>query len=125
MSAAVTDAVARRWRVATVVTATALCVLFALWHLARFSTPTALLVTLLGCLPWAFVLPGLAAGRAQSGMKALLLTTPYLGYGLMEVLANPGARPWAAASVFLAFATAVGAIVLTRLSRPRTPASRG
>ena len=49
---------------------------------------------------------------------ATLLTAPYLGYGLMEVLANPGARLYAGALVLVAFATFVALLASLRLSPP-------
>ena len=80
----------------------ALCALFAVWHLARYSAPTAALACLLGVAPWLVILPGLWRGDRRRHIVATLLTVPYLAYGLMEVLANPGARLYAGALVLLA-----------------------
>jgi uncharacterized membrane protein len=96
----------------------ALLTLFVVWHAARFSARTALLAGTLAVLPWLPVIPGLYRRRAKTQVLALLLTTPYLGYGLMEVLANPGARVYAAATVFLAFALALALVANLRLNRP-------
>ena len=41
---------------------------------------------------------------------AAFLTTPYLVYGLTEVLANPGARAYAGMTVLAAFALFVALI---------------
>ncbi len=92
-----------------------LCALFVLWHAARFSTPTAALAGALGVAPWLAIGPSLWRGRRQAA--ATLLTAPYLGYGLMELLANPGARPWAASLVLAAGALFVALIASLRLSR--------
>jgi phosphoglycerol transferase MdoB-like AlkP superfamily enzyme len=92
-----------------------LCALFVLWHAARFSAPTALLAGALGVAPWLAIGPSLWRGRRQA--VATLLTAPYLGYGLMELLANPGARPWAAALVLSACALFVALIASLRLNR--------
>ena len=67
--------------------------------------------------PWLLALRPLVRGRPDAYLGALLLTTPYLGYGLMELVANPGARAMAAATVFVSFALAVGFTACLRLSR--------
>ncbi len=95
---------------------------FVLWHALRFSAPTALIASTLAVAPWLFALPGVWRAQPNACLGALLLTTPYLGYGLMEVIANPGARMFAAATVFGAFALAVAAVALLRLSRRRAAA---
>jgi uncharacterized membrane protein len=92
-----------------------LCALFVLWHAVRFSAPTAALAGVLGVAPWLAVGPGLWRGRHEA--VATLLPAPYLGYGLMELLANPGARAWAAAVVLAACALFVALIAALRLSR--------
>jgi uncharacterized membrane protein len=113
---------ARRARAVVLLLVVLLCGWFVLWHLARFSRGTALLAGAAGVLPWLLLAGGLVRGRPQACLAALLLTTPYLGYGLMEVLANPGARAYAATLVFLSFALAVAAIACLRLTRRRAPA---
>jgi uncharacterized membrane protein len=99
-----------------------LLALFVTWHAVRFSAPTALLAATLAVLPWLPLLPGLVRRRANTQVLGLLLTTPYLGYGLMEVLANPGARAFAAATVLVAFALAVALVANLRLNRPAAAA---
>ncbi len=95
-----------------------LCGDFVLWHAARFSAPTATLIGALGVAPWLLLAPGLWQGQPRRHEAAALLTVPYLGYGLMEVLANPGARPFAGALVLTAFALYVALAAFLRLSRP-------
>ena len=95
---------------------------FTAWHVARFSPATALVACVVGLAPWLFVVGSLRRGQPASYLAALLLTTPYLGYGLMEVLANPGARHYATAMVFIAFALAVTLVACLRLNRPRVQA---
>ena len=95
---------------------------FALWHALRFSAATATLLVTLGVLPWLAIAPALWRGDRRRHVWATLLTAPYLGYGLMEVLANPGARGYAASLVMLAFALFVALVAFLRVSRPRTPA---
>jgi uncharacterized membrane protein len=97
-----------------------LCVLFIAWHGARYSAPTAAVASTIGVLPWLVMLPSLWRGDRQRYVVATLLTVPYLGYGLMEVLANPGARRYAGALVLVAFATFVALLASLRVSRPST-----
>lgn len=103
-----------------------LLALFAVWHVGRFSPATALLAIGLAVGPWLLAARALRRGRPDAYLGALLLTTPYLGYGLMEVVANPGARVFAAATVFVSFALAVALTACLRLSRleARGPAAR-
>lgn len=99
-----------------------LCTVFVTWHAARYSAPTAALAGALGVLPWLAVAPGLWRGDQRRYLVATLLTVPYLAYGLMEVLANPGARRYAGTLVLLAFAVFVALLSVLRLSRPATAA---
>lgn len=99
-----------------------LCTVFVLWHAARYSAPTAAFAAALGLIPWLAVAPGLWRGDRRRYVAALLITAPYLGYGLMEVLANPGARGYAGAVVLLAFAQSAALIAFLRFSRPATAA---
>ncbi len=99
-----------------------LCTVFVLWHGARYSAPTATLAGALGVAPWLAIAPGLWRGDRRRYLIATLLTAPYLAYGLMEVLANPGARRYAGTLVLLAFAVFVALLAFLRLSRPTTAA---
>ena len=112
----------RAARIAAVALVALLCAEFALWHVVRFSAPTAALVGALGVAPWFAIGPSLWRGDRARYAAATLLTTPYLGYGFMEMLANPGARAWAAALVLLAFAVFVALVVYLRLTRPAAAA---
>jgi hypothetical protein len=96
--------------------------IFIVWHLKRFSLATAAIACTLAVVPWLPLIRGLISGRRGSCLGGLLLTTPYLGYGLMEVVANAGARRYAAALVFVGFALGVALVGLMRLSRPRAEA---
>jgi uncharacterized membrane protein len=112
----------RAARNAVTVLIVALCAVFVLWHAARFSAPTAALAAALGVAPWLAIGPSLWRGDRARHSAAALLTAPYLGYGLMELLANPGARLYAAALALLAFAVCVALIAFLRLSRPSAAA---
>jgi len=95
---------------------------FALWHALRFSAPTAMLLSALAFAPWAVLAPSLWRGDRRRHAWATLVTAPYLAYGLMEMLANPGARPFAAALVLSSFALFVALTAYLRVSRPTSPA---
>jgi len=96
----------------------ALALAFALWHLTRFSARTAALAIAVGYGPWLAVARGLLSGERRSHALACLMTVPYLGYGLMEVLANPGARAGAGATVLASCAAFVALVAYLRVSRP-------
>jgi uncharacterized membrane protein len=100
----------------------ALCAVLVAWHVERFTPRTAAFVLALAVLPWLLPLRGLLAGNRRTYAATTLLTLPYLAYGLMEVLANPGARAYAATTVFLAFALFVALVAYLRISRPPAPA---
>jgi uncharacterized membrane protein len=112
----------RAARAAVAVLVALLCALFVLWHAQRYSAATAALAGALGVAPWLALAPGLWRGRPRHYVVATLLTTPYLGYGLMEAIANPGARRWAAALVLVAFAVFAVLLAFLRLSRPAAAA---
>jgi uncharacterized membrane protein len=81
------------------------------------------LILCLGVLPWLAIAPSLWRGDRRRHAWATLLTAPYLAYGMMEILANPGARTYAAGLVLSAFLLFVALTAFLRLSRPRAPAS--
>jgi uncharacterized membrane protein len=110
------DAV-RAVRALALVLLAALGAVFVYWHVLRLSPHAALLASALGVAPWLLLVRGLWRGSARAYVGALLLTTPYLGYGLMEVIANPGARRYAATMLFVAFALAVALVAFLRVSR--------
>ena len=95
---------------------------FTLWHASRFSTGTATRLIALGVLPWAVLAPGLWRGDRIRHVWATLLAAPYLCYGIMEVLANPGARGYAGGLVLITCALFIALVAYLRVSRPRAPA---
>ncbi len=95
---------------------------FALWHAARYSAPTAILLIALASAPWLAIAPSLWRGNRRRHAWATLLTAPYLAYGMMEMLANSGARAWAGLLVLTAFALFVALTAFLRISRPTAPA---
>lgn len=109
---------ARRARSLVFALVAALCAVLIAWHAVRFTPKTATFVLAVALVPWLLPLRGLLAGDRRTYAATTLLTLPYLAYGLMEVLANPGARVYAGATVFLAFALFVALVAYLRLSRP-------
>jgi uncharacterized membrane protein len=95
---------------------------FTLWHALRFSTATAAMLIVLGVLPWAVLAPGLWRGNRRRHVWATLLAAPYLGYGIMDVLANPGARRYAGGLVLITCALFIALVAFLRVSRPPAPA---
>jgi uncharacterized membrane protein len=116
------SAATRRARGVVLALLGALVAVLVVWHAERFTPGTAALVLALALGPWLLPLRGLLAGHRRTYAATTLLTLPYLAYGLMEVLANPGARPYASATVFLAFALFVALVAYLRVSRPPAPA---
>jgi uncharacterized membrane protein len=96
----------------------ALCVVLVAWHVARYSAHAAAFAIPVLVTPWALPLRGLLRGDRRTYVLTPMVAVPYLAYGLMEVLANPGARAYAGATVLLAFAIVVAAIAFLRVSRP-------
>ncbi|MCZ8130693.1 MAG: DUF2069 domain-containing protein [Steroidobacteraceae bacterium] len=121
MSGAGNAAVPRARAVVLVLLVALLAVLMA-WHALRYASGPATLAIAVAVLPWLAPLRGLLAGNRRTYAIASLLAIPYLGYGLMEVLANPGARGYAGATVFLAFGLFIALIAYLRVSRPAPPA---
>ena len=89
-----------------------------LWHVTRYSARTAALAIAVGGAPWLALARGLWHGERRSHALACLLTVPYLGYGLMDVLANPGARRVAGATVLASCGAFVALVAYLRVSRP-------
>jgi uncharacterized membrane protein len=81
------------------------------------SRGAALAITVLLLLPLAMPLPGLVRGTPRSAAWATLGVTPCIVYGLTETIANPAARPLAAAVLFaslLLFALLVACLNASR-----------
>jgi len=104
--------------VVAVLIATLLAVLI-VWHLRRYSAGAAAIALAVLVTPWLLALPGLARRRRRALQMAAFLTTPYLVYGLTEVLANPGARGYAGATVLAAFALFVAIVHALRTATAR------
>lgn len=94
---------------------------FAGWHLLRYHVKTAVLISVLGALPWTLLLRDLWCGRRARYVTATLWIAPYLAYGVMELLANPRDRLLAIGCIVLAMALFLTITQFLRLSRPVPP----
>jgi uncharacterized membrane protein len=71
----------------------------------------------LATAPLWLCLPKLRAGHRRTYAWLTLILVPYLVLSMTEAIANPGARAWAGATLFAAFALFVGLIGFLRVSR--------
>ena len=99
-----------------------LCADWVGWHSQRYSGQTGLILSLCGILPWLALLPSLWRGERRRLVASTLLLSPYLAYGLMDWVANPGAKGYALSLVLIAAALFMTVIVYLRLSQPRSQA---
>lgn len=63
------------------------------------------LAALLPALPLAGLVPWLARGRRRAAALGALVVTFYCGFAVMELVANPARRGWAAGALALGLAT--------------------
>ncbi len=83
------------------------------WPLAGYSP----LLCVLAALPLLAPLRGLVAGQRHTYAWATMFAVAYLVFALTELLANPGARWVAGASLVLVFAWFCSMIAFLRVSR--------
>lgn len=104
-------------RTASVITIVALIVVLLGWTLSTGMSPFRLGFAAVVTLPLLVFLPALVRSRRRGYAALTLCLVPYLVGALTELVANPGARTWAATTLLLAFALFVMAIVFLRLTR--------
>jgi uncharacterized membrane protein len=94
------------------------------WILASGFSAARLAFTALATSPLWISLPKIRAGHRRTCALLTLVLVPYLVLALMESIANPFARGWAGATLFVAFALFVCLIAFLRVSRapPSLPA---
>jgi uncharacterized membrane protein len=95
----------------------ALIAVIALWQVPRAGW----LVATLSTVPLWLTSAALLRHRPQARAWTTLCPIPYVCFGVMELIANPAARGWAAASVLLAFSLFTVLAGLLRM-RPLGPA---
>ncbi len=109
-------------RVGVVTLVCLLCGEWIWWHSQRYSGQTGLVLSLVGVLPWLIIVPSLWRAKRTRHVAATLLLSPYLAYGLMDWVANPGAKGYALGLVLIATTLFITVIAYLRLSRPRSQA---
>jgi uncharacterized membrane protein len=85
--------------------------------------PSARLGTWLPALltaPLLLPLPGLIRGRPYTHAWTSLLSLPYMGWALTELLATPAARPAAYPAFFAALLLFTGCVLYVRLTKRET-----
>lgn len=112
-------------RAAVLALVASLCAVLVAWHASRYSPHTALLASLLLVAPWALPLRGLLRGDRRTYALTTMLVPLYVGYALMEVLANPGARAFAGTAALLGFTIFFALVAFLRVSRPAPRRSSG
>lgn len=106
-----------RIRSASVIAIVALIVVLLAWSLSTGMSSFRLGVAAAVTLPLIVFVPALVRSRRRGYAALTLCLVPYLVGALTELVANPGARTWAAITLLLAFALFVLAIVFLRLTR--------
>jgi len=111
-------------RIAPLASAGVLAACVTLATLRSAPWPAALGWTAAVLVPLLLPVPGLLRGRRTAYAGATLCVTPYLVYGLTEVIANPATRAVAAVILVASFAWFVALVNYLRLTRPgRRPRS--
>jgi uncharacterized membrane protein len=108
---------ARQVRNAAVVTAIALIAVLLAWSFIPGVSPLRIGIAVAVTLPLVIFLPALLRDRRRGYAALTLCLVPYLVGALTELVANPGARVWAASTLLLAFTLFVLAIMYLRLTR--------
>jgi len=109
---------ARGARLGVVAGVVALILLVAWWCLDGGASGSALVLAVLLSAPLWLALPGLQSGRRSTYAWMSMAVVPYLALAVMESVANPAARLWAALGLCVAFLVFVLLIIYLRLSRP-------
>ncbi len=104
-------------RSASVAAIVALIVVLLAWSLSTGTSSIRLGFAAVITLPLVAFLPALVRSRRRGYAALTLCLVPYLVGALTELVANPGARTWAAVTLLLAFTLFVLAIVFLRLTR--------
>ena len=112
--------IAKRLRIAVLVTVASLIVLLVLWRvMTGFSVADVVLIGVL-TLPLAIALPKLRAGNRRTYAWMTLAVTPFLVVAITEAVANPASRAWSAWCLLMAFVLFVLLIGYLRVTRGQT-----
>jgi uncharacterized membrane protein len=116
--AVTTAALATRARAAVLVLLLALLAVVVLLVVRAAPNPlSAGLLALFLLVPLLMPLPGLWRSRRRTYAWATLCLTPHFVFALMELVANPGLRPLAAAMLLLGTGLVIALVAYLRLSR--------
>ena len=120
-------AVIRRVRVVVVALTVLLILLLCAWIVATKPSAIRMILAAFVTAPLWLCLPKLIEGHRRTCAALTLVLVPYLVVAVTEAVANPLARPWAGAVLFVAFASFVCVIGFLRVSRepPSLPARTG
>lgn len=109
--------IARRLRLAVMTLSWSLIVVLIAWRVATgFAAADGVLIAVL-TLPLWIAMPRLLAGHRRTYAWMTLAITPFLVVAITESVANPSARGWAGACLFVAFALFVTLIAYLRATR--------
>jgi uncharacterized membrane protein len=106
-----------RARLAAIACAGVLAACVALAALRSAPWPASLAWTAAALVPVLLPLPGLLRGGRRAYAAATLCVTPYLVYGLTEVIANPQARGAATSILVASLAWFVALVLYLRITR--------
>jgi uncharacterized membrane protein len=87
------------------------------WTTSRYSHSAALVLLGVSLPPWLVVTTALWRRARHAQIYAILLIAPYLAYGLMEAVANPGARARAEGFIALLSLLFIALVCDLRFSR--------
>lgn len=88
------------------------------WFLEAGVSASRILFATLATSPLWLITPQLAAGARRSYAWLTLIVIPYFVLAITEAVANPHARGWAAACLFVGFTLFVMSIAYLRMTRP-------
>lgn len=113
----ITDAIARRARIAVASTIAALIVALVAWRVKTgLSLGDVVLIAVL-TLPLLIAVPRLLAGHRRTYAWMTLAVTPFLIVAITEAVANPAQRVWAGLCLGVAFLLFVLLIAYLRVTR--------
>ncbi|PZN29027.1 MAG: DUF2069 domain-containing protein [Proteobacteria bacterium] len=113
---------ARRARSVTLALHFGLMAVVVLWQLAQAPTAGHLTLAAVLTLPLWLPIRGLWRGVRRTYAWATLCVIPYFVLGITEVIANPGARIWAALCLLLALLLFAMLVAYLRITRPHAGA---
>jgi uncharacterized membrane protein len=112
-----TDAVARRTRIAVAATLASLIMALVAWRFSTgFSIGDAVLIVVL-TVPLLIAVPRLWAGHRRTYAWMTLAVTPFLIVAITEAVASPAQRAWAGLCLVVAFLLFILLIAYLRITR--------